>query len=158
MFEASMIQTLISWTGLYPVCPGLFLCLCGSFLCYCLGLFLCLLDDDLYIQRRGVQALQCKYIISLIWEEQHISTHRSGDLDLLRERLRSRDRCRLRSLPGDPFFSRSLERERLRLRASRSFPAVSRSFLSDESPAIWSEGERSSDCWRGLLMFYAKAA
>ncbi len=71
-------------------------------------------------------------------------THRSGDLDLLRERLRSRDRGLLRSLPGDPF--RSLERERLRLRDSRSFPAVSRSFLSDESPAIWKEGERRFDC------------
>ncbi len=69
-------------------------------------------------------------------------THRSGDLDLLRERLRSRDRCRLRSLPGDPFLSRSLERERLRLRDSRSFPAVSRSFLSDESPAIWNKRGR----------------
>ncbi len=51
---------------------------------------------------------------------------------------------------------RSLERERLRLRDSRSFPAVSRSFLSDESPAIWKEGERRFDCWQGLLMFYAK--
>ncbi len=81
-------------------------------------------------------------------------THRSGDLDLLRERLRSRDRGLLRSLPGDPF--RSLERERLRLRDSRSFPAVSRSFLSDESPAIWKEGERRFDCWQGLLMLYAK--
>lgn len=68
-------------------------------------------------------------------------THRSGDLDLLRERLRSRDRCRLRSLPGDPLRSRSLERERLRLRDSRSFTALSSSFLSEDSPAIWTEEE-----------------
>lgn len=77
-------------------------------------------------------------------------THRSADLDLLRERLRSRDRCRLRSLPGDPLRSRSLERERLRLRDSRSFPMLSRSFFSEESPAICRGEERRGK--PGLVM------
>lgn len=80
-------------------------------------------------------------------------THRSADLDLLRERLRSRDRCRLRSLPGDPFRSRSLERERLRLRDSRSFPARSSSFLSEESPAIWRE-RGGGGLLTGLLSYW----
>lgn len=145
-----MIQTLISWTGLCPVCPGLFLCLCGSFLCPCLGLFLCLFDDDLCTQKRRVQALTHHSTDQR--RTGYNPTHRSADLDLLRERLRSRDRCRLRSLPGDPFRSRSLERERLRLRDSRSFPARSSSFLSEESPAIWRE--RGGGLLTGLLSYW----
>lgn len=94
-------------------------------------------------KRSSSVTVQVHYIIDMR-RTVYNPTHRSGDLDLLRERLRSRDRGLLRSLPGDPF--RSLERERLRLRDSRSFPAVSRSFLSDESPAIWKEGERRFDC------------
>lgn len=86
-------------------------------------------------------------------------THRSADLDLLRERLRSRDRWRFRSLPGDTLRSRSLDRERLRLRISRSLPAVSRSFFS-ESAGICGKTWREVLCgmWKAMLYgcFYTR--